>query len=53
MAISGRILPVEWISSLIDTQVYTAWWQISLGQVTVESAAEYIVLSLFEGVGTR
>ncbi|WP_445365179.1 TetR/AcrR family transcriptional regulator [Microbulbifer sp. ANSA001] len=43
-------LSIEWISSMIDAQVYSAWWLIGQGQASVEQAAGFAVTSLFEGI---
>ena len=43
-------LPVEWISSSIDAQIYSAWWLIGEGKITTEQASEYACRMLFEGI---
>ncbi|WP_444939182.1 TetR/AcrR family transcriptional regulator [Microbulbifer sp. JMSA002] len=43
-------LPVEWITSMIDAQIYSAWWLISQRKISTKQAAEFAVTSLFEGI---
>jgi len=48
-----KTLPNEWLVSLIDNLLYTGWYCVGLGTLSIERASELAIRSFFDGVGVK
>lgn len=46
-------MPATWINAVLDTLVYTAWTQVSSGQLTAKRASDLMIETLKQGCGSQ